>query len=37
MNDGYALSSSGIYKSIPAGEKEDYIEYIKSLPLNPEH
>jgi dynein heavy chain len=36
MNDGYALSTSGIYKSIPAGEKEDYIEYIKSLPLNPE-
>jgi dynein heavy chain len=24
-----------LYKVIEAGEKEDYIAYIKSLPLNP--
>ena len=35
LEDNYALSSSGLYKSIPAGSVEDYIEYIKSLPLNP--
>ncbi len=34
--DGFNLSKSGIYKVIPVGEKEDYVEYIKSLPLNPE-
>lgn len=36
MIDGHAFSGSGIYKSIPAGDKEDYIDYIKSLPLNPQ-
>lgn len=35
LEDNYALSSSGLYKSIPAGSVEDYIEYIKTLPLNP--
>jgi dynein heavy chain len=35
LEDDYALSASGLYKSIPAGSVEDYIEYIKSLPLNP--
>jgi len=34
-NDGYTYSDSGIYKVIPPGDKEDYLEYIKSLPLNP--
>lgn len=36
MDDGFALSKSGIYKIIPPGDKEDYIDYIKSLPLNPQ-
>ena len=35
MEDNYALSASGLYKSIPAGSVEDYLEYIQSLPLNP--
>jgi dynein heavy chain len=36
FTDGFAFSESGIYKVIPPAEKEDYIDYIKSLPLNPE-
>jgi len=36
MNDDFALSKSGIYKIIPPGDKDDYLEYIRSLPLNPE-
>ena len=36
MTDGFGLSKSGIYKIIPPGDKEDYLEYIRSLPLNPE-
>jgi dynein heavy chain len=36
LNDGHKFSPSGIYYTIPAGEKEDYIEYIKTLPLNPD-
>jgi len=35
LEDDYALSASGVYKSIPAGSVEDYLEYINSLPLNP--
>jgi len=35
LEDGFAFSDSGIYNSIPAGEKEDYMEYIRTLPLNP--
>jgi dynein heavy chain len=34
--DDFPLSKSGIYKSIPVGEIVDYIDYIKSLPLNPD-
>lgn len=33
--DGYPMSASGIYKVIPPGDKEDYLDYIRSLPLNP--
>lgn len=32
---GYKFSESGLYCSIEPGEKEDYLEYIKELPLNP--
>jgi dynein heavy chain len=35
VKDGHAFSESGLYNSIPVGEKEDYLEYIRSLPLNP--
>lgn len=33
--DDAPLSASGTYKSIPVGSREDYINYIRSLPLNP--
>lgn len=36
MEEGYCYSKSGLYKVIPPGEKEDYLNYIKSLPLNPD-
>lgn len=29
------MSESGIYYSPPVGDKEDYLDYIKTLPLNP--
>lgn len=35
LQEGYHFSKSGVYYSPPAGEKEDYLEYIRSLPLNP--
>ena len=35
MRDGYKFSDSGIYYSIEAGNLEQYINYIQSLPLNP--
>lgn len=35
MNVGFKYSESGVYKTIPAGSKEDYIAYISQLPLNP--
>jgi dynein heavy chain, axonemal len=35
LNVGHKLSESGIYYCINPGEKEEYIDYIKSLPLNP--
>lgn len=33
---GHAFSKSGFYKVIEPGDKEDYIDYIKKLPLNPQ-
>jgi len=35
LEDGFKFSTSGLYNSIPVGEKEDYLEYIRALPLNP--
>ena len=35
MRDGYKFSESGLYSSIEAGNLEQYINYIQSLPLNP--
>lgn len=35
LEDGYKLSASGLYYSPIPGEKQEYIDYIKSLPLNP--
>ncbi|KAH9088158.1 hypothetical protein LEN26_019633 [Aphanomyces euteiches] len=39
LTDGYKFSSSGIYYSIPCNPKSpyaSYIDYINSLPINPE-
>jgi len=36
LKDGYKLSTSGIYYSPPAGDINDYLTYIESLPLNPD-
>jgi len=36
LETGYSFSDSGKYYSLEPGEKEDYIDYIKELPLNPE-
>lgn len=36
MTVGHEYSKSGVYKVIEPGEKEDYIEYVKTFPLNPE-
>jgi dynein heavy chain, axonemal len=35
LKDGFGLSESGIYRSIPEGGKNDYTAYILTLPLNP--
>jgi dynein heavy chain len=35
LDDNFALSASGLYKTIPAGSVDDYLEYIKGLPLTP--
>mmetsp|Transcript_23005 Transcript_23005/g.26017 ORF Transcript_23005/g.26017 Transcript_23005/m.26017 type:complete len:729 (+) Transcript_23005:3-2189(+) len=35
LEDNHKFSSSGMYYSLKAGEQEDYLEYIRGLPLNP--
>jgi dynein heavy chain len=35
MTVGHDYSTSGSYKVIEPGEKEDYIDYVKTFPLNP--
>ena len=32
---GYKFSESGLYYSLPPGDKEDYLDFIKTMPLNP--
>lgn len=32
---GHKFSESGVYYSLNPGEKEDYIDFIKTMPLNP--
>jgi len=34
--EGHKLSESGVYYSLAPGDKEDYLDYIRTLPLNPE-
>lgn len=36
LTEGHKFSPSGIYYSFPPGDKEDYMDYIKTLPLNPD-
>jgi len=36
LETDYKFSKSGIYRSIEPGEKEDYMDYIRDLPLNPQ-
>lgn len=36
IQPGHQFSKSGLYHVIEPGEKEDYIDYIKKLPLNPQ-
>lgn len=35
VNDGHRYSESGIYISIAGNTQEDYLNYIKGLPFNP--
>ena len=36
LTEGHKFSPSGIYYSLAPGDKEDYMDYIKTLPLNPD-
>lgn len=35
LEDGFPFSESGKYYSPPVGEQEDYVDYIKTLDINP--
>jgi dynein heavy chain, axonemal len=35
LKDDFAQYASGVYKSIPNSSKQDYVNYISNLPLNP--
>jgi dynein heavy chain, axonemal len=35
VNAGYKFSKSGLYYSVEANSQEDYLAYIRELPLNP--
>ena len=35
LQDGYKFSPSGVYKSITATTVDEYMAYLKSLPINP--
>lgn len=36
LTDSFKFSGSGLYRSIEAGSYDDYLNYIKQLPQNPE-
>jgi len=35
MEDDYYFSESGVYRSMNCQTQEEYLDYIKGLPLNP--
>lgn len=35
LETGFKFSTSGLYYTMEPGEKEDYLDYIRELPLNP--
>jgi len=35
VQDGYAFSSSGQYRTLPAGNQQQYVEHIRTMPLAP--
>jgi dynein heavy chain len=36
LRDGYKYSESGVYYSPPPGLQDQYLQYIETLPLNPD-
>lgn len=35
MEEGYALSESGLYRTPPVGSLEDYMAYVETFPVIP--
>lgn len=35
LNDDFYFSDTKTYRSIPAGSQQDYMDYIRTFPLNP--